>query len=505
MKNLQEAPIPFKKSDEIYNKMSDMYSDLKLGTFGVELEFRPSNSYGEVLYDEDRILSDLSADYSVRREYEDWIEENRYKIYKKWNGYTDSWDDEFGPLDLDSWTSQNSEPEKNNYENEEDYEREYEEWKIEYEDIEREYDKWVDRHYEEKMDDFVQDLYDSGRWTEFFVEDQYILSPDIDSVILNVSEYLSDELNQQVNSYADENNWGVFEDESGVVEIASRHLKFNDEDLNILKQVSDYVSDEITSGNTSAHVHVGLNENFDGFDAIIMGSLVDETEVQKYVGSDRDLERYSKLRVDLYDDFLRIVLRKLLYNSYIKNESKITNEEDKNDLNRILGVIIPGIDNLMYANDILSKYGIKIYNKIIKMPIKELETLIGKVPRYKGTNISSFMRHGTIEFRYFSSKISSDFDTFKKWINYFMILPHISMKKNTITIESDSIRNKFHPNYKENNKKIKIKLTRTEDKHVLISILTDQNIKHPQIPQDISRKSNQRIMVSKQNPNLKNI
>ena len=78
--------------------------------------------------------------------------------------------------------------------------------------------------------------------------------------------------------------------------------------------------------------------------------------------------------------------------------------------------------------------------------------------KFQGTNISSFFRRKTVEFRYFSSKMIANPPLFIQWIKYFMLLPAVAKKRNRAIF--------VHPD----NAKWKLVAVRKQDGSVTLSI-----------------------------------
>jgi hypothetical protein len=142
------------------------------------------------------------------------------------------------------------------------------------------------------------------------------------------------------------------------------------------------------TGETSAHVHVGLPDGFSPYDLLAISTLVDEKAVKSTAGPERNLQSWAALR----DAFISKVSGKL--EAMIK-EKNVT--------------------------------GIKISSEKLKVIVKELSH------KFTGTNISAYFNHKTVEFRYLGSNIKN-VDTLLKWVDYFMLLPKVAMTRNRIKL-----------------------------------------------------------------------
>jgi hypothetical protein len=182
-----------------------------------------------------------------------------------------------------------------------------------------------------------------------------------------------------------ETEWNVGYDGNNI-EIRSKHL--NQNEFNLVDSICKFVADQSTSGKMSAHVHVGLPSDFDAYDLLAMTTLVDEDAIKMVAGKDRSFSKFSKLRDSLHDAIF----------SSIKLKSEFS------------------------------------YN-VTYMSNEQLKNLLKFLDRNHGTNVSSILFHNTVEFRYLSSNIASDSNTFIEWIKYFLLLPKIAKSRNTILIQ----------------------------------------------------------------------
>ena len=189
---------------------------------------------------------------------------------------------------------------------------------------------------------------------------------------------------QPKNEQGTETEWGVGDDGDNV-EIRSKHLKKSD--FGALKAFMAFIKKQgyEVSGGTSAHVHVGVPKNFDYFDLLAMLTLVDEKKLVSDEGPGRLFGEWAKLRDGIEKQFSD----KLKYSETLESGEEVIYDRSK---------------------------------------MREFISVVAK--KYSGTNISAFFEHGTVEFRYFSSRMINKPDTFLRWIEYFMLLPRVAMKRN---------------------------------------------------------------------------
>jgi hypothetical protein len=398
-KHLHEAEVPFASADIIQKGLRGKYGteELEAYTFGIELEYVPGDQDDDVEYDWNEISQALYQDPDVLSDYEEHIEHERNRIERRWNGNVDDWDDAYGPVDVDTFKKNNSEPERNNYDDEDAFINAHDEWKDNVRDVERRYDRWRSNDYYDNLGDFISDL-DA---TDYLDLDDYMISSSNSEGINDAINYISNKMNQDVVSGdgCGENRWAVGTD-GDFIEIRSKHLKQTEFDL--VRQICDYVSDNFTSGKSSAHVHIGLPKDFDSFDLLAITTLVDESAIKDAVGPSRALDDFAKLRKSLHN--------KIIYSIYGKSK-----EGDKID------------KSFFMTNDTLR------------------QSLLF-IDRNHGTNVASMSVNGTIEFRYFGSTITNRFETFIKWIKYFLLLPKIAKSRNKIVLKKDYVEKEFNQN-----------------------------------------------------------
>lgn len=399
--NIKEY-VAYNKSHEIEKALVKKYGESAFGpgTFGVEFEFAPDGAPGTENFEEE-LLANVDPDYLVmavgRRDfrfehaYIDWLMDKRKDANRRmWRG----WDDSYGPPSVDEWVEMNPEPE----DEEEDKKSE---WEINKKDAEWEYRNWERRDMNDYMSEFVSDL-GSGIWNYITVDDvlrvirnrSERLYQDLTNKVDNSSDDIADatyfiesKLGQKVGPAPTETTWNVGMDGDNV-EIRTRHLK--KEEIPLAQEVLNWLKGNAkqTSGDTSAHVHVGLPKNFSAFSMLAMATLVDEKAVKVAAGPQRDLKSWAALR----DQF----------------EVKITSK----------------------IEEILKEKGapaMKIKDDKLREIVKKLSS------KMTGTNISSVFERNTVEFRYLGSNIDSS-ATLGGWIKYFMLLPKIAESRNQIKL-----------------------------------------------------------------------
>ena len=380
-----EAEIPFSAAANVQQGLRAKYGDSELDeyTFGIELEFTPSEGDYNT-YDWDQISIDMSQDDDVLEEYREHVKSKREELNKNWNGNIADWDDSYGPVDPDTFNKYNPDPDRDEYANEDDYNAAYDAWRDTLDKVEKEYKYWKDYDFYDKLSDFIT-LLDPFDYVDM---DNYETHRfDMNAIVDDAIEFIENKMNQLVNKGADSNktHWAVGPDAENV-EIRSKHLNQNEFDL--VHQICSYVEEHHTSGKTSAHVHIGLPTDFDAFDLLALTTLVDEKAIKATVGPDRALDSYASLRNSLH---------RQIYNSMILKQGE---KVDKS-------------------------FFVSTANMIAAMEA---------IDRNHGTNVTAMMKHDTIEFRYLDSRIVSKPDLFINWIKYFLILPKIAQSRNKISL-----------------------------------------------------------------------
>lgn len=389
-KKLREV-ISFKRLAKVKAGMGERYgyNDLEAYTFGIELEYIAHAGVGDL--DNDAIRIALERNDSVAANFKRWLKRKRSNIKLLWNGKLEDWDDEFGPIDYEAWAEKNPEPREDGFSDIKSYDEAVRDWNRDYQRVWDGYRVW------NKMDiywKYIEDLIDTGEWEKYLDAESFRAK--VSNVDVEVNEAITF-LRYRMGQFAvegdgsDSNTWAVGDDGPPVVEIRSKHLKQSE--FNLVDSICKFVGSRSVHGGTSAHVHIGLPEDFDVFDLLAMTTLVDEKAVVADAGPGRKFAEFAKMRESLHDEIIR-----LIYNftpSYGKDEFEISNER------------------LMDILRILDKN--------------------------HGTNVRSFFRLKTVEFRYFSSMIAKNSDKFIKWIQYFLLLPKVAKMKRRVTIRKNDI------------------------------------------------------------------
>lgn len=387
-----EAEVPFSSTDVIKRGLKAKYGDdLEAFTFGIELEYSPvdSDGFNRISYDWDEIRDAMRSFESVKDEYYKHVENKRDELNKKWNGRIDDWDDSYGPVDGDRFERYNPPPDSAFFTTDEKYHDAYDSWKDQLDDVIKKHQNWISYDYNDKLDDFIKTLDPS----DYLDIDAYSISyvDDIVKEIESAMNYIESSMKQDVKKGAGNKRfWGVGEDAEGIVEIRSKHLSQNE--FHLVELICEYVEQHETKGNTSAHVHIGLPKDFDAFDLLALTTLVDEKAIKDTTGPGRSFDAWAQLRNSLHTVLYGIIMKK---RGEIINKSFFINDSD------------------------------------LKFSFRELG-------RFYGTNISSMLKHGTIEFRYLDSRIASRSDVFINWIRYFLLLPKIAQSRNKITLKRDA-------------------------------------------------------------------
>ena len=377
--------VPIDKSQQVKAGLEKKYGpgELAAYTFGIELEFRPSSD----TIDTNRIRTELVNNSKVHLNYNNWLEDQRKSSNRRLRS-VDQWDDSYGPIDVDSFDEVESEPELRSYSDVEEYENAHDEWKEKRYNVEHEYNYFTKRDINNYRDEYIDGLIDSGEWEEY-VDRENVMITDPESEVEETISYITDDMGQKAqkdDSTVD--TWGVGLDGSNV-EIRSKHLNQNEFDL--VKEICSYVRYKKVDGGTSAHVHIGLPTDFDAFDLLAITTLVDEVAVRHEVGPKRQLDSWAKLRKDLNNKIVDLLLK--------RPENQATKEK-----------------SFVLTNDQLLK----------------LLSTIGT--KYHGTNVTSMAQMGTIEFRYLSSEVTRNPNTFIKWIQYYLLLPKVAKSRNSVVV-----------------------------------------------------------------------
>lgn len=396
--------VPFEKSVDIEHELRKKYDELEGYTFGVEFEFDPVIE-NEPLSRDDIVIKlsnkfGTTDDSGLTDSYYEWLENERNSVANSWKrryGTVDNihrYDDSYGPMSLDTFDdSISSPPEYNpsNYSSKEEYDETYETYENARNEVDDAYSYWERRNREDYIDEYINLLARSGDWTNYLSEDEYKIV-DMDKSVdaaYNFIQSLGEDVRKDDKS--DSTTWAVGEDGPNV-EIRSRHMSQTGHDFDIISKVGNWVSDQATSGKTGMHIHIGVPRDFDMFDLLAMSTLVDEDAIKSEVSIDRDLSSYAKFRRSLSNSIYSKI------HDYMRQQSG---------------------DNIMPKSFILTN--------------EQVKEILAYFDRNHGTNIASFKKYRTIEFRYLGSDIAHKV---LKWISYFLLLPRIAKSRNQIKMDS---------------------------------------------------------------------
>jgi len=278
-------------------------------TFGVEFEFEPVVEEQNLSTDQiieklsDMMGTSYSYDNGLTDAYNSWVDEQRNEAAKRWSRYgtidnIDRYDEEYGPMSVDTFDSSVSEPVESDYATEEEYNEAYEKYDEVRNEVDSEYTRWERRHQGDYVDEYLRLLARSGEWTDF-IPDSEMNVTDMGGGIESAYNLL-DSLGEDVrkDDKPDKDTWAVGEDGPNV-EIRSRHMRQTGNDFNIISKVGNWVSDQATHGKTGMHIHIGVPSDFDMFDVLAMSTLVDEKAIKSAVAMDRDFNSFAKLRRSL--------------------------------------------------------------------------------------------------------------------------------------------------------------------------------------------------------------
>lgn len=428
LKKLQER-IPFSKAADIEKSMVAKHGAAETygpGTFGVEFETEVSDDASDTkrnmimhadLYEIANFIARRGLNKEFDRDYEKWLMHERSSI----NRSDRHWNDFRGPIDIDTWLSKNPQPDRKAFDVISDYDDALEDWNARKKVVDDAYRYWEQTDKNKYRDEFVYDLLrSSGDGVYRYIELNRLFSllfPNRNSVrenklITSVREWLESTGERVSNDeQGHKDAWGVGTDGANV-EIRTKHMQ--NEDVKTLVALMDWMKQnrfQVTGG-TSAHVHVGLPEDFDYFDLLVMMTLVDEDRAKTDAGPDRELDNWAKLR----DRFVPYFL---------------TN-----------------------ARGWMREGGISV-----TLSEREMGNFIRySFNKFQGTNITAFFQHGTVEFRYFSSKMIANPALFVQWIKYFMLLPAVAKKRSRVTF--------VHPT----DPSMKLTAVRQRDRSVMLSM-----------------------------------
>ena len=393
--------VPFEKSTDIEYGLKAKYDELEDYTFGVEFEFEPVVEEQDLSVDQiieklsDMLGSSYRYDNGLTDAYNLWLEDKRKDAAKSWSrrygtiDNIDRYDEEYGPMSLDTFDSNIPEPVESDYATEEEYNEAYEKYDEVRNEVDSEYTRWERRHLNDYIDEYLRHLARSGEWTDF-IPDSEMTVIDMQGGINSAYNFL-ERLGEDVkkDDKPDKNTWAVGEDGPNV-EIRSRHMRQTGNDFDIISKVGDWVSDQRTHGKTGMHVHIGVPSDFDMFDVLAMSTLVDENAIKSEVAMDRDFNSFAKLRRSLSNSIYNRI------HEYMRRQSEN----------------VP---------------------KSFILTNAQMKEILAGFDRNHGTNIAAFSEHKTIEFRYLGSDMAYKV---LRWISYFLLLPRIAKSRNQIKLDT---------------------------------------------------------------------
>jgi hypothetical protein len=369
---INEGPVPFKSRDIVKKGLVGKYGSKELDSYKFGIELEFVYDNGDIEYDWSSVKNDMYENREAKTNAKLELENDREHVRKYWDGDLSHWNDKFGPIDVETFKSKNPEPEGDA--------NEKSNWNKIISSIDDIYESW--ERFE--RDDLIYKYIDEMDPFIYLDMSNYIL-PNADGVSA-AKNYITKDMHEKVNrETSTETEWNVGYDGNNI-EIRSKHL--NQNEFNLVDSICKFVADQSTSGKMSAHVHVGLPSDFDAYDLLAMTTLVDEDAIKMVAGKDRSFSKFSKLRDNLH----AAIFSSITYKSeFSYNVTYMSNEQLKN--------------------------------------------LLKFLDRNHGTNVSSILFRNTVEFRYLSSNIASDSNTFIEWIKYFLLLPKIAKSRNTILIQ----------------------------------------------------------------------
>ena len=389
--------VPFDKRVDISGALKAKYNDeMQAYTFGVEFEFRPIIETLSNRNDIRAVLDRMARDRDLNDGYYKWLDDVRQDAADNWvrrgNSDISRYDDNYGPMDVDTFDRSISEPDSSDFSDDDEYEQAMADYTQKRDDAEWEHRRWERRDKDSYIDEFINHLVRSGDWTSYVPEDEQHVQ-DMQAKILDAIDFIQS-LGEEVQEgdKANSSMWAVGEDGSNV-EIRSRHMNQTDEDFDKISQVGDWVRDQHTSGKTGMHIHIGLPRDFDAFDLLAMTTLVDEDAIKGEIYSDRDLGQYAKLRRSISN----MIVNKI--RDYMIRQ--------------------PNAAETVPASFVLTN--------------DQMMSILKGFDRNHGTNIAAFDEHKTIEFRYLGSDIAH---RAVKWIKYFLLMPRIAKSRNKITLKN---------------------------------------------------------------------
>ena len=380
--------VDFSKAKKVKSSIRKNAS-YKPGTFGIEIEFPVFTDDGNDI-DYDRAHEVFSNNYFDLFYSE--VDPSDYDVVNP-----DEWDDDNPePITLDDWEEENPAPEDEE-ENDiwrkkrDDIDMQHYEWLKERKEVAKKWERWEDYG---RVDAANEEMTNADIWNYLDISDYK--KGGMEETIKEVGEILEG-LNQSwEEGDATEHNWGIGPDGDEIVELRSRYL--TTKDFPMLLDLFNELNSKIDhSSNKSAHVHIGLQQYDDSFNAMDLLSLlstIDEDKIIGIAGVNRVVNgRWTKPNPVVVKDMIKLITNKFFPN---KDLSKKLEANSSNN---------------------------------------EMLHLISTMERYRGTNLKAFDQTGTVEFRYLSSEILKNPKKFLEVIQYYLMLPDLARKKMQIKLD----------------------------------------------------------------------
>jgi len=414
----------FRKIRKAFNRYSKKkgMEKLKPGTFGFDIEF----NYMKYPSDEE-LLKILSRKYDIEEKYIDWLVNNHN--YGRYASIED-WEEDYPQPEFELLK-----PIETDYSSIEEYDEAVGEWEYAKEEFDTEYSDWLSSK-EDAIESIKEDKRTYTREVFEFYEDDaefrdYVNSNSesttdaildrISRILGKLGECTTDARQDEESDY--ENCWHLSIDSTlgNPPEISSRIL--TTKDIPLVRRALGIMSNFNTSANTSAHVHVGIPDDFDGFSLLVAADLMDRHYYEKMMPN-RKFAEYSKFS----DELIR-----QLYVMYFKNPEHLMDRAiyyHKNDENGYIG-----------KKEHFGENGKEIgtlENGVIVIPEDNFNELLKSLSnKFHGVNYVNMFKeeNKTLEFRFLSSEILSGnkgITDFINFINYYCIVPKIAMRANRL-------------------------------------------------------------------------
>ena len=226
IRELLDEAVPIDLSTDIAHGLRAKYGryELEEYTFGVEFEYLPIIKELDPRFAADRevIETKLNSLLGSRNDaglsdgYDEWLANNRRSSAEYWSrrahsiGDLSKYDEDYGPIDLETFDSVFPEPERSDFDSDESFQESYEEWEDARNDVDSEFSRWQRRDYNDYVDEFIKDLMHNDGWRSYISEDeQYEMNPEVS--IHEAIDFLTTKLGQDAEEgdKADKNTWAV--------------------------------------------------------------------------------------------------------------------------------------------------------------------------------------------------------------------------------------------------------------------------------------------------------